>query len=75
MKTNIVGLTVGDRIRYSQDKMNGHEPNSWKNEGVLLKFELDKQLTSMNKRNIDIYRCIVEFEEEPHSPTKKDIEK
>jgi hypothetical protein len=67
-------LKEGAQIRFRPSKMNGHEPATWKNEGRLLKFERDEQLTSMNKRNIEIFRCIVEFEEEPHSPTTKDIE-
>lgn len=52
---------------------NNTKPLSWKNDATLLKMELDTTLTEMcNKKR---FRCIIEFDEEPWHPSKKDIQR
>ena len=51
--------TCGQRVRIKT--FVGGEPASWKNIGLVTGIELDRQLTAMNQKHIQIYRISVDF--------------
>ena len=68
--TNIDHLKQGLLVRIKQDELKGKEPSTWKNNAKLVRFEKDVLLTDMNKRNIVVYRCILQFD---GKPTQRDL--
>ena len=69
MKTNFEKTpwlaTTGCRVRLKDNVF--HVPESWKRIGTVKRIYLDRELTSMNKINLQQYRVVVDFgAEEAH---------
>ena len=53
--------TRGQRVRSTNCPETSTHPPEWDNVGVVTGIVLDKLLTKMNKKNIQMYRIIVDF--------------
>lgn len=54
--------TTGQRVILNECILNESSgPESWKGVGIVKGIEHDSQLSSMNKKNIQMYRILVDF--------------
>ena len=51
----------GKKVIFNTSEWRNVEPIQWKNIGTVIGIELDKELTSMNRKNIKMYRIHVDF--------------
>ena len=70
MEHNKRDFKIGDTVVIQSLK--GPEPNTWKNNGTIIGFEKDVDLSNMNSRGIAMFRVSVVFEAGPYVPTLED---
>lgn len=75
MSSNVEHLQKGQRVKIKREHLKGKVPPTWKNIAIITDFEADPLLTDLNKQGVQIYRCVVTFEQKPATPTKADINK
>lgn len=75
MTTNVQHLEPGMRVKIKREHLKGKEPPTWKNIAIITQFEPDQLLTTMNKQGVEIYRCVLQFEQKPETPTSDDKDK
>jgi|TARA_B110001452_G_C14933879_1_gene326559 hypothetical protein len=75
MPTNVAHLEKGMRVKIKREHLKGKEPPTWTNIAIITQFEPDELLTDMNKQGLEIYRCVLQFEQKPATPTSDDKDK
>lgn len=75
MSSNVAHLQKGQRVKIKREHLKGKVPPTWKNIAIITDFEPDPLLTDMNKQGVEIYRCVVTFEQKPATPTSADLQK